>query len=55
MRAKVWEHPGAALGLALARQAVENLQEFLQPPKETHLRLWDRKSHHGCCATLPHP
>lgn len=30
MRAEVWEHPGAALGLALARQAVENLQEFLR-------------------------
>lgn len=52
MRAKVWEHPGAALALALARLVVENLQEFLQPPAETHLSLGDRKSHHVCCATL---
>lgn len=34
MRAKVWERPGAALALALARLAVENLQEFLQPLAE---------------------
>lgn len=55
MRAKVWELPGPALGLALARLAAENLQEFLQPLAGTHLRLGDRKSHHGCCATIPYP